>query len=319
MIIDLYQDAHAAQRQGLFIAEGPETLLLLLQSNLEICSLCLKRAIFDRLLPHIEARHQRQPPFPVFVCAPTTMASVVGYSIARGALGAGRVPHYDLSWVWRNRLSGEGGQPPLPADPAESGTGAAAALPPELPGGSVSSPQRLRALRVLAVERSSDEANLGRVFGARVLRPEAPLCCCELQRTPAVRSWRTRPSAPAPRRCRQGHDPQRCRIRSRLRAARPGLLQPLVPPRSANLYGPRLFAACRDLRPAGCAALAGSSGRRVVRRGHRPPVERAQDAAAADGARVVFGHGERGHRVEPAVSRRLQRRRPPHPYGARGG
>lgn len=134
----------------------------------------------------------------MYVCAPTTMASVVGYSIARGALGAGRVPHYDLSWVWRNRLSGQGGQPPLPADSAKSGTGAAAALlPPELPGGSVSSPQGLRLQRVLAVERSSDEANLGRVFCARGLRLEAPLSCCELRRTPVVRCWRTRPSAPA--------------------------------------------------------------------------------------------------------------------------
>ena len=92
-----------------FIAEGPETLrLLLANADIAIHSLFLKPATFDKLIPDIVlglARRAQQPhdddgaaarppapAFAVYVAPHQLMAAVIGMDTCRGSLAHGTVP-----------------------------------------------------------------------------------------------------------------------------------------------------------------------------------------------------------------------------------
>jgi hypothetical protein len=73
-----YHNLKAAElqaRDGLFIAEGPETIRMLLRSDVEIISLLLKPSIYEKIADDINRRPQRPR---VLVCNASLMASVVG-------------------------------------------------------------------------------------------------------------------------------------------------------------------------------------------------------------------------------------------------
>jgi tRNA G18 (ribose-2'-O)-methylase SpoU len=87
---------------GLFVAEGPETIKLLLESDLIIESLLLKTSVHERLKKDIEIRLNRlsNNNFTVItVNGQSNYTKHVGYS-ARGALGVGEVPQSkSVEWL----------------------------------------------------------------------------------------------------------------------------------------------------------------------------------------------------------------------------
>eukprot|EP00658_Telonema_sp_P-2_P073921 TRINITY_DN6306_c0_g1_i4.p1 TRINITY_DN6306_c0_g1~~TRINITY_DN6306_c0_g1_i4.p1 ORF type:complete len:373 (+),score=77.25 TRINITY_DN6306_c0_g1_i4:122-1120(+) len=93
------KSAMGESRLGKFIAEGPETIKMLVRSDLEIESLLLKPSVLDKLLPEIERCRPDNPP-QVLLCRKELMAEIVGYPIDRGSLGCGLVPiGRDLDWL----------------------------------------------------------------------------------------------------------------------------------------------------------------------------------------------------------------------------
>tara|TARA_B110000091_G_C13731595_1_gene439312 strand:+ start:350 stop:1243 length:894 start_codon:yes stop_codon:yes gene_type:complete len=89
------------------VAEGPETIKMLLQSNTTIESLLLKTSVYDRLKGNIEERASRCPTNPfaiVLVNGASNFTEHVGYT-ARGALAVGSIPtHRNLHWLRENVL-----------------------------------------------------------------------------------------------------------------------------------------------------------------------------------------------------------------------
>lgn len=86
-------------RTGLFIAEGAETIKMLLRSEHEIVSLMVKPTIFEKLQDEIEkSRADRLPQ--LLLCESSLMSELVGYNLQRGALACGVVPvGRDLAWL----------------------------------------------------------------------------------------------------------------------------------------------------------------------------------------------------------------------------
>lgn len=103
-LLDTYRnlkDDKAASRKGLCIVEGPESIRMLLRSELEVVSLFVKSTIFEKLASDLAERERRtRRPISVMVAPHQLMGSVVGYSINRGALAAATVPTgRDLAWL----------------------------------------------------------------------------------------------------------------------------------------------------------------------------------------------------------------------------
>ena len=103
-LLDTYRnlkDDKAASRKGLCIVEGPESIRMLLRSELEVVSLFVKSTIFEKLASDLAERERRtRRPISVMVAPHQLMGSVVGYSINRGALAAATVPiGRDLAWL----------------------------------------------------------------------------------------------------------------------------------------------------------------------------------------------------------------------------
>lgn len=103
-LVDTYRDLKddkAASRKGLCIVEGPESIRMLLRSELEIVSLFVKPTIFDKLAGDLaECERRTGRPISVMIAPHQLMGSVVGYSINRGALAAAIVPSgRDLAWL----------------------------------------------------------------------------------------------------------------------------------------------------------------------------------------------------------------------------
>ncbi|MFW5845172.1 MAG: TrmH family RNA methyltransferase [Planctomycetota bacterium] len=73
---------------GRFIAEGTETVRMLLQSALAVESVVLKASLAEKLAPDLAAR----PEVPVYAVEPTLLSQVVGYQVHRGVLACGRRP-----------------------------------------------------------------------------------------------------------------------------------------------------------------------------------------------------------------------------------
>jgi hypothetical protein len=69
------KDHTASYRDGLFIAEGPETIKMLLRSKVEVLSLLLKPTLYAKLADEIDLCHPRPR---VLVCSASLMSSVVG-------------------------------------------------------------------------------------------------------------------------------------------------------------------------------------------------------------------------------------------------
>ena len=97
------KDSSDRRRQGKFIAEGPETISLLLKSDVRIKSLLLKPTVFEKLRPAIEQRFGESSS-KVFVASASVMGSVVGYSVRRGALACGYPVERDEAWLHEHIL-----------------------------------------------------------------------------------------------------------------------------------------------------------------------------------------------------------------------
>ena len=107
--VDVYRDLKddkAASRAGLCIVEGPETIKMLLRSELEVASVFVKPTVFVKLAPELAERQRRTGRAVDVLTAPhQLMAQVVGYGLNRGALAAGVVPTgRDLPWLRRTVL-----------------------------------------------------------------------------------------------------------------------------------------------------------------------------------------------------------------------
>ena len=196
---------------SIFIAEGPETikLLLLAPSPLTVTALFLKPATFQSLLPalrthrhlldqyaqksggdaHLDNVPVRSPlfssssawPFPIYVAHHKVMAQVIGMETCRGSLAAGVIPTAPVE-VLQRHLSGI---QPLPGSMTTTRR-------TDGIGGNVSDGDRDRgrdgdgdggridrsptALRLLAIDNSHDDANVGAmVRSARCLGVDAVL------------------------------------------------------------------------------------------------------------------------------------------------
>jgi hypothetical protein len=102
--VDTYRDLKddkAASRKGLCIVEGPESIRMLLRSELEVASLFVKPTIFDKLAGDLAERQRRTGrPISVMTAPHQLMGEVVGYSLNRGALAAATVPTgRDMPWL----------------------------------------------------------------------------------------------------------------------------------------------------------------------------------------------------------------------------
>ena len=85
------KDSKAKSREGKFIAEGPETIRLLLHNALEIVPqiVLLKPTVYERLKEDIEkCKHSPQ----VFLMSPKVMAKLVCFASCRGSLASGFRP-----------------------------------------------------------------------------------------------------------------------------------------------------------------------------------------------------------------------------------
>jgi len=126
--VQVYRDLKNAgdeARDGCFIAEGAETIRMVLRSSLETVSLMLKPSIFEKLREEIEAT--RGTTCTVLLCEASMMSELVGYTLQRGALGCARVPlGRDVAWLKRGVLQQRGG-----------------------------------AMRILGIDKTGDAANLG--------------------------------------------------------------------------------------------------------------------------------------------------------------
>jgi len=90
------KDQTLRARAGRFVAEGTETIRMLLQSPLPVQSVLLKPSLVDKLTTDLAAR----PDIPVFTASTELLSQVVGYRIHRGALACGRRPACgDASWL----------------------------------------------------------------------------------------------------------------------------------------------------------------------------------------------------------------------------
>ena len=100
-------DEASSSKSGIFVAEGPETIKMLLRSNTLIESLLLKESVHNRLQDDIELRRKRLPNnvfIVVLVDGQSTFTKAVGYT-ARGALAVGKVPPArDVAWLCSNVL-----------------------------------------------------------------------------------------------------------------------------------------------------------------------------------------------------------------------
>jgi hypothetical protein len=102
--VDTYRDLKddkAASRKGLCIVEGPESIRMLLRSELEVASLFVKPTIFNKLAGDLAERQRRTGrPISVMTAPHQLMGEVVGYSLNRGALAAATVPTgRDMPWL----------------------------------------------------------------------------------------------------------------------------------------------------------------------------------------------------------------------------
>jgi tRNA G18 (ribose-2'-O)-methylase SpoU len=95
-------DESSSSKSGVFVAEGPETIKMLLRSDVHVESLLLKTAVYARLAADIQQRFGRVPSnvfVVVVVDGQSSFTSHVGYT-ARGALGVGRVPiQRSVTWL----------------------------------------------------------------------------------------------------------------------------------------------------------------------------------------------------------------------------
>jgi tRNA G18 (ribose-2'-O)-methylase SpoU len=120
------QNAGDAVRDGRFIAEGPETIKMLLRSDHEVVSVLLKPSIYHKLKDEISKRRGKSAN--VLLCEKDLMSELVGYSMQRGSLACGVVPlGRDVEWLKEHILL----------------------------------PKRSSATRLLAVDHTGDASNLG--------------------------------------------------------------------------------------------------------------------------------------------------------------
>ena len=98
------KDSKAAVRDGLFIAEGPETIKLLLRNTLEIVpqTVLLKPTVYERLKEDIKkCKYSPQ----VFLMSPKVMAKLVCFESCRGSLASGFLPlHLTFNFCLENTL-----------------------------------------------------------------------------------------------------------------------------------------------------------------------------------------------------------------------
>eukprot|EP00698_Gefionella_okellyi_P002427 TRINITY_DN12287_c0_g1_i1.p1 TRINITY_DN12287_c0_g1~~TRINITY_DN12287_c0_g1_i1.p1 ORF type:complete len:311 (-),score=59.76 TRINITY_DN12287_c0_g1_i1:714-1646(-) len=82
---------------GKFIAEGPETLRLLLASSIEIDSLLLSQNQLDNLRDAIQTCGK---PIRIYIGSKKMLSDIVGFNFVRGALACGiRPPNNDITWL----------------------------------------------------------------------------------------------------------------------------------------------------------------------------------------------------------------------------
>ncbi len=95
----------ATVREGRFIAEGPETIKMLLSNpwGIQADTLLLKPGMYDRLRTNIDAAVcSRHVNMQVLTMPAKTMASLVGFKGCRGSLACGRIPPIEtrtLAWL----------------------------------------------------------------------------------------------------------------------------------------------------------------------------------------------------------------------------
>jgi tRNA G18 (ribose-2'-O)-methylase SpoU len=154
--------------ESLFIAEGTETVRLLIQQStqnedaIEIVSIFVKPSVLFEppvsLLTNVKEAgancDDSRPPWSILVGDEETLSSVAGFHIARGALACGVVPDRDEAWLLDYYL------PKLQQDTATKNGG----------------------LRLLALDGISDTANLGSMircasaFGVRAIIMSRDCC-----------------------------------------------------------------------------------------------------------------------------------------------
>ena len=101
------KDAKATIRDGMFIAEGPETIRLLLNNTLDIEPkiLLLKPSIFEKLSPAIENCKYKDS-LKVYIMNAKLIAKLVCFNSCRGSLAAGiRPTHHNLSYCIEKMVS----------------------------------------------------------------------------------------------------------------------------------------------------------------------------------------------------------------------
>lgn len=91
------KDAQLRERHGRYVAEGSNTIRMLLASDIAIDSLLLTPTAERRLAPDIRAADAE---LTVYVMEPALMAELVGFSINRGVLASGPRPRlHDGNWL----------------------------------------------------------------------------------------------------------------------------------------------------------------------------------------------------------------------------
>ena len=112
---DLKSGDGRGAREGGFIAEGPDTLRLLLDSDVAVVSVLVKPATFEKLRGDLAAGAARRGaapggpwPFRVLVAHHRLIAGVVGMETSRGALAFGVPPARDAAQLGELAAGGAG-------------------------------------------------------------------------------------------------------------------------------------------------------------------------------------------------------------------
>jgi tRNA G18 (ribose-2'-O)-methylase SpoU len=88
------KDHKAACRVGVFLAEGPETIKMLLANtwNIGVTSLLLKPSCYDAIRESINALPPQSPPLQIYILSASQIAQLVGLETSRGSIACGPCP-----------------------------------------------------------------------------------------------------------------------------------------------------------------------------------------------------------------------------------